>query len=88
MGWKLAGLVRSSTAELLPTNLTAASFHSAWWDHSLGPTISEQVEEGLTKGGALFEYSVLNLVVRGEAGCGFGVFDGSLQLTSVNLITG
>ena len=30
----------------------------------MGPTIIEQVEEGLTKGVALFEYSVGNLVVR------------------------
>lgn len=54
----------------------------------MGPTTVEQVEEGLAKGVAPFEYSVGNLVIRGGAGCGFGVLDGSLQLTSINLITG
>ena len=35
MGWKLAGVVGSSTAELFPASLIAASFHSGGitaWD--------------------------------------------------------
>lgn len=54
----------------------------------MSPAAVEQVKEGHTERGALFEDSVGNLVERGEAGCRFGVLDGSLQFTSVDLITG